>query len=348
MRTRAAEPIACLPPERVLLVGVLQRLVAAGMLLALAGCEGAGTPDDPPTWQVVEEGLPGALLSIWGTSAEDVWAVGADARDGSGPLVMHYDGESWTRMPTGQTAGDLWWVFGFEGGPIFMGGDGGVILRSDGSTFERMTTPGIGTVFGIWGASVDDVWAVGGDSDASGGFAWRLAGDSWAAEPSLSPDVSSNAAIWKAYGTTTDDLWLVGSSGVSLHWDGTALTPGMTGVGSSLFTVHERDGTYAAVGGLATGIIVEFRDGSWTNVTPDPPPMGLSGVTLGDEGTGIAVGSLGTVYTRDGAKWVPEPLELTVRQNLHGCWIDNEGGLWAVGGQTLTPPLDEGVLLRRG
>ena len=41
-----------------------------------------------PAWQVVLEGTPGALLRAHGTSANDVWIVGADA-DGQGPLVYH-------------------------------------------------------------------------------------------------------------------------------------------------------------------------------------------------------------------------------------------------------------------
>jgi hypothetical protein len=317
----------------------------------VASCE----PQESPAadeWQVVHEDLPGALLSVWGTAHDDVWAVGADARDGTGPMVVHFDGDAWTRVVTSETQGDLWWVFGFPGGPIYMGGDGGVILRYQAGAFERMPTPGTSTVFGIWGASPDDLWAVGGDSDASGGFAWRLVADTWTPEASVPADVPTTAAIWKAYGANANDVWLVGSSGVALHWDGTALTQGDTGVGSSLFTVFEKDGLFAAVGGLATGLIVEAEDGQpesqWRNVTPEPPPMGLAGVTLGDAGTGIAVGMMGTVYTRDDSGWTLVDPGLKVRQNLHGSWIDEEGGLWAVGGQTLTPPLTEGVMLHRG
>lgn len=297
---------------------------------------------------MVHEGLDGALLSVWGTSRDDVWAVGADTRDGAGPLVVHFDGEAWSRVPTGQTAGDFWWVFGFQDGPVYMGGDGGVIVRVDGDTFTVMDTPGTQTVFGIWGASPDDVWAVGGASDSTGGFAWRLSGDAWVEEPSLPTDVTTDAAVWKVFGRSADDAWLVGSNGVALHWDGSALVQGDTGVGSSLFTVHESGGLYAAVGGLATGIIVELSGGSWKNVTPEPPPMGLSGVTLGEDGTGIAVGLLGAVYVRDGQAWAPEDIGVPLLENLHGTWIDDEGGLWAVGGQTLAPPLTDGVLIHRG
>ena len=306
-------------------------------------------PDEPAQWQLVLSGLDGALLSGWGTSADDVWAVGADARDGSGPTVVHYDGESWSKMSTGQAQGDLWWVFGFDGGPIYMGGDGGVILRYDGSALTLMDTPGTETVFGIWGASPDDVWAVGGASASAGGFAWRLSGDTWTAEPSVPADVTMDAAVWKMFGASANDAWAVGSNGVALHWDGTAFTPGQTGVGSSLFTVYESEGTYTAVGGTATGFIVELgADGTWQDVTPQPPPMGLAGVALGAAGTGLAVGSLGTVFLREGGAWVPEDHGLPVQQNLHGAWIDDTGGFWAVGGQTLAPPLNDGILLHYG
>ena len=82
--------------------------------------------------------------------------------------------------------------------------------------------------------------------------------------------------------------------------------------------------------------------------TPDPPPMGMAGVTLGPERTGIAVGSLGAVYLRDGQAWRSEDLGFNVLENFHGSWIDDEGGLWAVGGQTLAPPLTDGVMIHRG
>ena len=322
--------------------------LSLSLCLALASLTACPQPEPEATWQLVHHGLPGALLSVWGTSATDVWAVGGDARDGQGPLVVHFDGDTWTRVATGETQGNLWWVFGFADGPIYMGGEGGVILRHQDGAFTRMSTPSLDTVYGIWGASPDDVWAVGGASDSNGGFAWRLTGDTWTPEPSLPADITSSAAIWKLYGTATNDAWLVGSNGVALHWDGKQLTPGTTGVGSSLFTVHERDGLYTAVGGLATGIIVEYDGAAWQPVTPDPPPMGLSGVTLGADGFGVAVGSYGGVYTRSDAGWAPAELGFTLAGNLHGSWIDEDGGVWAVGGQTFSPPYTDGTLIHRG
>lgn len=327
---------------------------------ALSACDGdapapaqndATTSDD---WQVIQEELDAALLSVWGTSSNDVWTVGGAMPDGTGPLVLHYDGTEWQRLLTGQDAGTLWWVFGFAGGPVYMGGEGGVILRYEDGQFTRLQTPGQGTVYGIWGTAPtatgpNEMWAVGGASESEGGFAWRLANDdTWQAEPSVPSDVTAGAAIWKIFGSSRDDAWLVGSNGVSLHWDGSSLSPGDTGVGSSLFTVHAVGDRYAAVGGLASGIIVEYEGDHWRNATPDPVPAGLSGVCLKDQEGGIAVGALGTVYRRDTEGWHEEDTGLSVDGNLHSVWFDPEGGVWAVGGQTYVEPITDGVLIHGG
>jgi hypothetical protein len=324
------------------LLAVLLGVFGAG------GCTGSDDDDGSASWQVVQQDLSGALLSVWGTSSRDVWAVGADAGDGTGPIVIHYDGTAWTRMPTGQTSGTLWWVFGFSSGPIYMGGDGGVILRYDGSSFTKMQTPGTATIFGIWGCSPNDIWAVGGDSESSGGLAWHNDGssDTWTAEPSV-PPAAENAAIWKVFGKDCSDVVFVGSNGLALRWNGQTLNEEQTGVGSSLFTIKYSDGCYVAVGGLASGIIFENCGSGWTDVTPDPAPNGLAGVCIaGSEG--YAVGQYGAVYVRDASGWKEDPNSLLIDQNLHGVWIDPSGGVWAVGGQTFSPPLTDGVMIHLG
>jgi hypothetical protein len=257
---------------------------------------------------------------------------------------MHYDGSSWKRLATGETKGDLWWVFGFAGGPIFMGGTGGVILRYEHGAFAKMTTPGDGTVFGIWGSSSTDMWAVGGRFETQG-FAWRLRGDSWMPEPSLPAGVVDDASIWKACGRSANDVWLVGSKGISFHWNGSVLEQQGTGVSTPLFTVHTNANRFAAVGGEVRGIIVENDGAGWK--IAGTASYGLSGVTLGPEGSGYAVGQYASVYARDGSGWHEEKTQLSLRQDLHGVWIDPDGGVWAVGGKTFSTPLTEGVLLHR-
>src|SRR5262245_54649510 len=122
-------------------------------ILALAAC-GGGDGDDQPEipWVAVTEGEGAALLSVWSDGANDVWVVGGDPRDGTGPLVFHYDGTAWTKLVTGEVNVDLWWVYGFANGPVFMSGSNGTILKFENGAFEKQVTPPEVTniVFGLY------------------------------------------------------------------------------------------------------------------------------------------------------------------------------------------------------
>jgi hypothetical protein len=338
-----------------MLAGVtLPRPVCLFSLCLVVACSSPDEPATPqPTWSVVHDGLPGALLSVWGTSATDVWAVGGDAGDGAGPTVMHLDGDEWSRLETGQS-GDLWWVYGFAGGPIFMGGAGGTILRYQDGAFTRMATPGSGVVFGIWGSTPGAMWAVGGEAGgARGAFAWRLEGETWTEAPGFPSDLAATDALWKVFGRGGDDVWMVGTGGKLLHWNGATLTPSFVGLAESLFTVHANRERFAAVGGFGTGLLLEHPveaapDAPWDNVSPSDAPS-LIGVCLTDS-SGFAVGEFGYVATRGASGWATEVtgFEAVVgSRNLHSVWIDPSGGVWAAGGQVRVPPLEDGVLLHR-
>ena len=126
----------------------------------LTGCQGDLPPPPPePQWSIVARERSEALMAITGRSRSDVWAVGADR--GQGPLVLHYDGTQWQEKATGHR-GDLWWVHAFEQGPVLMAGANGTVLRYENGQFTRMSTPGLArhTVYGVWGARPDDVYAV--------------------------------------------------------------------------------------------------------------------------------------------------------------------------------------------
>src|SRR5438477_5031725 len=58
-----------------------------GATVTPPGSSAVPTAAPAAQWQLVQQNLPGALLSVWGTSATDVYAVGADGKDGQGPLV---------------------------------------------------------------------------------------------------------------------------------------------------------------------------------------------------------------------------------------------------------------------
>jgi len=330
-----------------------RRLLRAGALALsfgfVSGCSSDSTSGTPAPsaspWTLVGEGLDAALISVWGTSETDVWAAGSDA--GDGPFVVHWDGTSFERRTTG-TTGDLWWVFGFEGGPVFLGGANGTIVRYEGGEFTRMTTPSSDvTIFGLWGTAPDSMWAVGGtDGGASGAFAWRLTGDEWVPADHFPAELAKDKALWKVWGSADDDVWLVGTAGVAVHYDGSSFDAQNVGGGESLFTVHYGAGRFVAVGGGGTGLVFENRGSGWARVD-DADLSGLVGVHVTDDHHAYAVGRFGAFVEEKNGHFV-EAEDNVGMETLHSIWADPSGGLWTVGGLLDVSPPVRGVLAYRG
>ena len=334
-------------------------LALLALLSASPACDGDDDDDamgkadaepEPEPWQLVFEELEPSLMSVSGSAADDVWAVGADARDGSGALVLHYDGERWQRMSTGVEA-DLWWVHVLAPDSVWMGGAKGTILHYDGDAFTAFDTPGTGTVYGIWGLSEDDLWAVGGVPEETPGFAWRYDGSAWTDVSEQLPDGKNGLPVFKIWGRASDDAWLVGLDGLTIHWDGSSFEKADSGTRERLFTVHgTHDGTpsYVAVGGYGKSAIMEHDGTGWHNVTPKNAPASLYGVYLRDEKLGYAVGHEGAVLQRKGGAWKLLDTGLELFDELHSVWVDPDDGVWAVGGAVNSPIPELGMLIHLG
>jgi hypothetical protein len=327
---------------------------AVAFALGLVGCGGDGAHPSVETGRFgwVVHDAPAALLSVHGTAADDVWSSGAD--DGTGPLVLHFDGKAWERLDTGAT-GDLWWVNATPDGPVLFAGSNALFLRYDAGAFERIATPGdeTDTAFGVWAAAPDDVYLVG-SANGKNGFIWHYDGEHFDA-PALPDgvpldDQGATPGLFKVWGASETDVWVVGARGVVLRGnahEGFALVQG--GGQDTLFTVHENAGTVAIVGGASSGVLYESDGGALFDVTPAHAPL-LQGVSVADDGTVWAVGYAGSVYRGKDGTFAPVDtgLDFAAAESLHGVWADPDGGVWAVGGDVLTPELDQGLALHFG
>ena len=334
---------------------------AAGLtaiLLAVASCGGGGGGKARPRWQVVAQDLPEAVLSVGGTSAQDVWAVGADR--GQGPLVLHFDGNAWTRVAT-RTRGTLWWTQSFPDGTVMMAGAQSTILTSSdgGATFARLATPGLAsyTVFGLWGASPSDVYAVGSVSGRDG-FVWHWDGTGWSVLDL--PDGLPASALgdppgfFKVWGDGAGHVYVAGGRGLLLRRDGAGpLQVVPSASDATLFTVHGTAFGVVAVGGPnpEQGTIRELvLAGAVHDVTPAGAPL-IQGVALEASGHGYATGKGGVIFERGAGSWRAVDLSLSPGftapdvESLHAVWIDPAGGAWAVGGNVLTAALDNGAIV---
>lgn len=197
---------------------------------------------DGSSWSRVPTPLPDpggddSLKGVDGAASDDVWAVGYS--QGSGfvvPLVMHWDGDAWTKVPVdlpfGNTFGVLRgmvaisptdvWAVGVTGSPR----DASLLLHWDGETWEPSThvlapDDDVVGLLAVDAVSSDDVWAVGGAT-----LHWD--GQIWSQVAYTGRDRFYDA-LFGVTAIAADDVWAVGGYGDDtdpnhtqiLHWDGT-------------------------------------------------------------------------------------------------------------------------------
>lgn len=316
------------------------------VLGVLAGCP-SPEPSDPPApvpieWSAVAPSVEGgAVFSIWAPAATDVWAVGGEE---GRPLVLRYDGTEWSQAAPPQAANQLWWVHGVPGGPTMVVGNGGASFKFEYGVWSSVPggPPGA-TLYGVWMASATDGWAVGGPFDRrpdgiepAGDVLLRYINGSWVPQtvPALT-DRQGQRRLFKVWASAPDDVFVVGSEGLILHFDGQVWSPMDSGVNAQLFTVSGRGPEDVwVVGGGASGVLLHYDGKAWTSqALPEFAPQIIQGVHASQDRNDVLIsGFFGFTARLDLASdtWeVPDP----VTQNpLHSITADPIGRLWAGGG----------------
>lgn len=337
-------------------------LVMAGVL---AGCpdesstEGGGgsggSPPSAPAWSSVfaEDTLDRSLLAIWGTSSTDVYAVGGPLRnEGFEALALHFDGDGWRELPVGGTD-SYWWVHGSSETDLFFVGEAGRITHWDGAEASELDS---GTTATLWGAiafAPDDVWVVGG---MVGGAATTpddvvLHYDGSTFESVTLPGEALGRALFKVWGSSSDDLFIVGEGGVIWHKQGDTWTNESgepTLADGNLTTVHGCSASDVyAVGGRD---MLHYDGTSWSRLDKQ---LGsdVNGVVCVDASTAAIVGMGGLKQRLVDGEWIDE-FAVAPFDDLHAVWADETGAYWAVGGDfVLTPKPNvarHGVVARYG
>ncbi len=305
----------------------------------------AAPPDAAPiplAWEtVVNAYQPGALLSGWAPAPDDVWAIGGEQGKS---VVLHFDGTAWESMESGLTD-QLWWIHGFEGGPVYVAGDHGAIARWDGTAWEVMDSGAPGTtLFGIWGATPDDMWAVGGPSQApgtgvepEGNMVLHYDGTAWQRveiQALLDRPDSAGDNLFKVWGADADTVFIVGDGGLALHYDGADWKELATAAaGQPLFTVVGRSATDVyAVGGLGFAVLTHWDGDAWSDVPlPRTAPQAVQGVWTAP-GQPVYIGGwygFTAAMSEDGTWTVTDTGSDFA---YHAVFGDGTGTLWGVGG----------------
>jgi hypothetical protein len=219
-------------------------------------------------------------------------------------------------------------------------------------TFEHYETPGDEIMFGVWGSALNDVWSVGGDFNEpdDGGAIWHFDGTSWTVYDisDLAPD--GLPTLYKIWGRAADEIYACGRLGTVLRWDGESWSllgtdPAAISAASdrTFFTIHGNDSRVVTVGGSNNGVIQELSGDMFVehaeNITPQ-----MNGVFVSPDGVAVAVGIAGLITRRDAAgDWPLQSTVLNTILDFHAAWVDDDGGIWAVGGN-LGSDLNNGIV----
>lgn len=110
-------------------------------------------------WQSVDSQSSYTLEGIWGSAANDVWAVGD-----KGAMRHFTGGTRWEIVPA-VTNEALHAVWGTAANDIWAVGDAGTILHFDGTAWKpSLAAFKVGkkpNLLSVWGSSANDVWIVG-------------------------------------------------------------------------------------------------------------------------------------------------------------------------------------------
>ena len=148
---------------------------------------------------------------MWGTSSEDVFAVGENS------LIVHFDGISWSVMDSGMTADfNALWVSSptdvYVGGlPRYPDHPRGVVLHFDGRSWTEAWT-GDAEIRAMWGSGPRDIFAVG-----FGRLILHYDGESWSEVP-----LSRRYELDTVWGTGPREVYAFSHHDTVLHYDGVA------------------------------------------------------------------------------------------------------------------------------
>lgn len=293
----------------------------------------------------------GWVLSVAGSS-EALFVVGG--QPGTGRLRVRRGG-SWSgdeALPAG--TGLLNWVHAFAPDDVFAVGEGGRILHYDGSAWQVETTTVTEDLWGVWGASSDDVWAVGGRGRAEGqATLLRRQQGTWRAQALPPLERPGVFALFKVWGASANDVFVVGQRGAVLRFDGTTWTEEGLGTSQDMIAVWGSSPNHVvAVGGRGNGVAAVWDGASWNRFDLGTLP-GLNGVWTGAAGSAWVAGEAGTLGELDTATGEVTLFELPLtpqerQSDFHDVFQDERGGVVSGGGNFLqTSGPYRGLLLQR-
>lgn len=302
-----------------------------------------------------------ALTGVWGSAANDVWAVG------SAGTVTHWDGTAWSLVPSGHKD-SLFGVWGSSASDVWIVSSLNVILHSTGIqngaatfTVEEPLNPIYdptnylgASVTKVWGTSPSTVFVAGPGTamwppnsmwrrrvafgeDPGADYVWDEASTYCQDYNHPCPDVNG---IW---GTSENDIWIASNDGKVIHSNGPVGNGGSVEQWTSFKTTLTTNTLRGVWGSSNSDIWFVGDEGTirhWSNASNQRFEIVESNTTeklravWGASANDVwAAGDNGTIIHWDGTAWTNATSTLPTgpKPRLYAIWGSGPNDVWIVG-----------------
>jgi len=266
-------------------------------------------------WTQQISGTNQTLYDVWGSSPNDVFAVGNEG------TIVHYDGTNWSHQNSG-TDNLLFSVWGSGSSDVFAGGTRGTILHYDGTSWSLQDSDGLDqNVVDLWGSSPNNFFAASfGTSDH------RIShydGNAWEQQSIF------YCGVLVISGSSSDNVFNGGVDGLIMKYDGINwIRQSVVNTGADIKGLFIESNTNAfAV--AESGLIFQYDGMDWNR-----KESGISTTLLDVDGSSssdaYAVGMAGTILYYDGMSWATE-LITSNQELLNGIFVATSTEVFVVG-----------------
>ncbi len=275
---------------------------------------------DGTTWSTVDVGAAGGPSSVWVVAAGDVY-VGTDFGE-----ILHLTDGVWTEEPSGVTSEIV--AIGSVAGEVHAVAYSGAVLRRDGGgwtivhvgrtvgsdgelqaiddhlliagtwgmvhgqadRWQQLDVTPANDLTGVWGASLDDVWAVG----PAGGI-YHFGGSG----PTMTPFGPVAFELAGLHGSGPEDVYAVGDYGTILHLDAAGWSRAPTVTDGDLTRVFAAATDRVYVTPWSYAPLLRYDGNAWA--VWEGSPVGRS--TLWASGQDLFTANGSSVDHYDGTTW---------------------------------------------
>jgi len=270
------------------------------------------------------------FTDIWGTAADNIYAVGQLGSKGATRTVLRRSGQPRWEVQFEGVKGTSWSIWGSDMNNIWTFGQAGIgeadgsvtatpnILRSDGTTWSPVANTPVRNLFSAWGTGPNQLWV---GTDIGSVLYWN--GSSWTQQQ----DTGATGPLYGLWGADPSHVWATGRDGVIAKWDGSKWSREQSGTGELLLSLWGYDTRNLwAVGKM--GAVLKSDGAEWS-LQNSGTMQGLWGVWGADATHVWAVGEGGSIIRWDGNSWTSQTSG--TQQVLHGIWGTDAHHIWTVG-----------------